>query len=236
MRFAVIGDIHGNIYALKSVYKNIKDKNIDFIVSTGDLVGYMMYPNEVIEFLKENKIASIQGNHDKFIAKGNKIEDISLYSADDIQKNASEIYTNHILKDENREFLKNLPEEIRIKKGKFNILIVHGSPRKIDEYLYEEGENISEIAEMFEENIIISGHTHIPYIKKTDDKYFINAGSVGKPKHGNPKSTYVIIEVTEEKLVCEIQELTYAHEKMVEDIEKNNYISHKLIPMTREGF
>ena len=235
MRFAVIGDIHGNIYALEEVYRDIKSKNIDFIISTGDLVGYMMYPNEVIEFLKENKIASIQGNHDKFIAKGKKIEDISLYTVEDIQKNASEIYTNYLLKDENREFLSNLPDEIRIKKGNFNILIVHGSPRKIDEYLYEDGENILEISKNLSENIIISGHTHTPYVKEVNDKYFINAGSVGKPKHGNPNSTYVIVEIKEEKFECFIEEVVYDYEKMLQDILNYKEISDKLIPMIKEG-
>lgn len=234
MRFAVIGDIHGNIYALEAVYEDIKNKNIDFVISTGDLVGYMMYPNEVIEFLKKNKIASIQGNHDKFIAKGNKIQDISIFSQEEVQKNASEIYTNYVLKDENREFLKNLPEEIRIRKNNFNFLIVHGSPRKIDEYLYENGENLLEITKSFSENVIISGHTHIPYVKKVEDKYFINAGSVGKPKHGNPKSTYVIVDLDEEIKVT-IEEASYNYEKMVSDIEKNEYISQKLISMIREG-
>lgn len=234
MRFAVIGDIHGNIYALEAVYEDIKNKNIDFVISTGDLVGYMMYPNEVIEFLKKNKIASIQGNHDKFIAKGNKIQDISDFSQDEVQKNASEIYTNYVLKDENREFLRNLPEEIRIRKNNFNVLIVHGSPRKIDEYLYENGENLLEITKDFSENVIISGHTHIPYVKKVEDKYFINAGSVGKPKHGNPKSTYVIVDLDEEIKVT-IEEVSYNYEKMVSDIEKNEYISQKLISMIREG-
>ena len=234
MRFAVIGDIHGNIYALEAVYEDIKNKNIDFVISTGDLVGYMMYPNEVIEFLKKNKIASIQGNHDKFIAKGNKIQDISIFSQEEVQKNASEIYTNYVLKDENREFLRNLPEEIRIRKNNFNFLIVHGSPRKIDEYLYENGENLLEITKSFSENVIISGHTHIPYVKKVEDKYFINAGSVGKPKHGNPKSTYVIVDLDEEIKVT-IEEASYNYEKMVSDIEKNEYISQKLISMIREG-
>lgn len=234
MRFAVIGDIHGNIYALEAVYEDIKNKNIDFVISTGDLVGYMMYPNEVIEFLKKNKIASIQGNHDKFIAKGNKIQDISIFSQEEVQKNASEIYTNYVLKDENREFLKNLPEEIRIRKNNFNFLIVHGSPRKIDEYLYENGENLLEITKSFSENVIISGHTHIPYVKKVEDKYFINAGSVGKPKHGNPKSTYVIVDLDEEIKVT-IEEVSYDYEKMLSDIEKNEYISQKLISMIREG-
>lgn len=234
MRFAVIGDIYGNIYALEAVYEDIKNKNIDFLISTGDLVAYMMYPNEVIEFLKKNKIASIQGNHDKFIAKGNKIQDISVFSQDEVQKNASEIYTNYVLKDENREFLRNLPEEIRIRKNNFNVLIVHGSPRKIDEYLYENGENLLEITKNFSENVIISGHTHIPYVKKVEDKYFINAGSVGKPKHGNPKSTYVIADLDEEIKVT-IEEVSYNYEKMVSDIEKNEYISQKLISMIREG-
>lgn len=235
MRFAVIGDIHSNSYALKSVLEDIKLKNVDFIISTGDLVGYFMYPNEVIELLKKNKVLVVQGNHDKAIAQGDKIVDISVFSESEIQKNASEIYTNYVLTDENRDFLNDLPQSIKLKKGKFGILIVHGSPRKIDEYLYEDETILKEISENFEENVIISGHTHIPYVKDIGEKCFINSGSVGKPKHGNPNSTYVILSIAEENLECSIEEVEYNYEKIVEDIKNNKGISDKLISMIREG-
>jgi Icc-related predicted phosphoesterase len=70
MRFAVIGDIHSNLPALEAVLNRIKDDNVDFIASTGDLVGYAPFPNEVIDLIRSNHIVSIQGNYDK--AVGNK--------------------------------------------------------------------------------------------------------------------------------------------------------------------
>ncbi len=70
MGFAVIGDIHSNFQALESVLNRIKEDNVDFIISTGDLVGYAPFPNEVINLIRSNYIVSIQGNYDKAI--GNK--------------------------------------------------------------------------------------------------------------------------------------------------------------------
>lgn len=69
MRFAVIGDIHSNIYALESVIEDIREKKVDFIVSTGDLVGYLPFPNEVIELIRKERVVAIQGNHDQAIAR-----------------------------------------------------------------------------------------------------------------------------------------------------------------------
>jgi len=67
MHFAVIGDIHSNLYALNSVLYDIQNKDVDFILCAGDNVGYSPYPNEVIELLMGNKVVSIQGNYDKAI-------------------------------------------------------------------------------------------------------------------------------------------------------------------------
>ena len=68
MKFAVIGDIHSNKYALESVLEDIKERNVDFIISTGDLVGYLPYPNEVIDLLRRHSVLSVKGNHDEFIS------------------------------------------------------------------------------------------------------------------------------------------------------------------------
>lgn len=238
MKFAVIGDIHGNKYALESVLKDIDLKNVDFIISTGDLVGYMPYPNEVIELLKKKKVLVVQGNHDKFIAESEKITDseIEKMSNEEIQCNASAAFTNWIISNENRNYLNNLTNKLHLECNGRKISIVHGSPMKIDEYLYEDKENLSKISELINEDVVICGHTHIPYHFEVNNKHFINAGSVGKPKHGDDRSTYVIVEVTNKTVKCTIEKVSYNLEEMIADIECNPMISDNLISMLKEGF
>jgi len=237
MRFAVIGDIHSNIDALKNVLKDINTKNVDFIASTGDLVGYLPFPNEVIQLIRKHGVLAVQGNHDKHFAAVQKMEDAKINSLSDemIQSNASAIFTSKMITDDNRRFLENLPEKLILECNGLKVLVVHGSPRKIDEYLYENQALLSEVAETVQEDIIICGHTHIPYITKVNNKQFINAGSVGKPKHGNSQSTYVIIDIANGMVNCEIFEVNYNLENIVNAIKENRMISNQLISMLEQG-
>lgn len=237
MKFAVVGDIHSNKYALESVLTHIGHKDVDFIVSTGDLVGYMPYPNEVIDMIRSHKIIAVQGNHDKVIAESNNIslEELNNMPVQDIQKNASSAYTNWCINDVNREFLMNLCTELVMKIGDKTIMIVHGSPFKIDEYLYENEEYLMDISKQVKADIIICGHTHIPYFTKVNEKYFINAGSVGKPKDGDGRSTYVIVDIDMETVTCSIEKVEYDVSQMIRDIEDNPMISDGLVEMLQQG-
>ena len=237
MKLAIIGDIHGNIYALNSVLKHIQSKNVDFIVSTGDLVGYMPYPNEVINTLRESKVLVVQGNHDEYIGSAKKIStsEIEALSDEEIQKVASGKFTKWIITDENREYLRNLPKYLKLQVGNLKLIAVHGSPRNISEYMYEDEEILREIGELTEEDIIVSGHTHIPYCKKINDKTFINVGSVGKPKDKDSRSSYIILEVKDEEINCSIERVAYDIDKMINDIKNNRMISNSLINMLFEG-
>lgn len=234
MKFAVIGDIHSNIYALQSVYKDLLIKNADFILATGDLVGYFHYPNEVVDFIRQNKILSIQGNHDRNIGNSlpvrrNELDNTSLSA------NASTGYTNMILTDYNREYLKQLPEELKLKIDDLTVLVVHGSPRGISEYLFENSENMVEVSQSISEDIIICGHTHIPYYKVVNGKHFINAGSVGKPKHGNSNSTYILVNITHNMVNVDIVEVPYDFEKLAGEVEASEILSIELADMVRKG-
>lgn len=237
MKIAVIGDIHGNKYALESVLEHIEKNDVDFIVSTGDLVGYMPYPNEVINLIRKHKILVVQGNHDKVIAESKKIslEEINNMTSLEIQKNASAAFTNWCISDENRKFLENLSSKLILECGDRKLIIVHGSPMRIDEYLYENEDNLTQLSEKISEDIIICGHTHIPYFRNINGKYFINAGSVGKPKHGDKRGTYVIAEIDKDNVSCSIKKVEYDVEKMVKDIENNQMISDGLIELLRQG-
>lgn len=237
MRFAVIGDIHSNKYALESAIADINKRDVDFIVSTGDLVGYLPFPNDVIELIRKNKIMVVQGNHDRFIGESTKViqEDLAGISDNDIQSNASSYFTNLTITDDNRKYLSNLPNRITIDCNGLKILIVHGSPRAIDEYLYEDSGILRSLLESIDEDIIICGHTHIPYHFNLNKKHIINAGSVGKPRHGTSMSTYVIVEIISGEVKSETIEVSYDLFKVIDSIKENQMISNKLINMLEQG-
>ncbi|WP_252232106.1 YfcE family phosphodiesterase [Clostridium sp. ZBS15] len=237
MKFAVIGDIHGNKYALEKALIDINNKNVDFIISTGDLVGYMPYPNEVIKLIRKNNVIVVKGNHDKYISECNKIstEIINKMADLEIQKSASLAFTNWIISDENRDYLKALMNKLCIEHEGIKIVVVHGSPFLIDEYVYGNDNCLANIGKLVNEDVIICGHTHIPYFKKINNKYFINSGSIGKPKHGESLGTYVIVDILNGSVKCTIEKVEYDVELMIKDIECNRMISNDLISMLRKG-
>lgn len=238
MRFAVIGDVHSNIFALESVLKDIEERKVDFIISTGDLVGYLPFPNEVIHTIRKNKILVVQGNHDRGIAKSKPIQDESInnMSEEELHKSASSAFTNWIITAENRKYLDNLPQKLKIEGQQLTVLIVHGSPRLIGEYLYEDSEKLAELSTEIDEDIVICGHTHIPYHQIVNNKHFINAGSVGKPKHGGLEAAYVIVSLEDAEIKSEMIKVSYDIETIITAIRGNRMISDELIPMLRKGF
>jgi len=235
MKIAMITDIHSNIFALEAVLKDIEDKEIENIYCLGDLVGYGPFPNEVINLIREKNIPTVQGNYDQSVGgelfacgcdyKDDKAMEIGAKSLYWSQENTTE---------ENKKWLRELPEKIEFEAEGQKILLVHGSPRKNNEYLYEESKELEEIADMINADIMVCGHTHKPFHKKVKGIHMINAGSAGKPKHGNPKATYMIIDLNADDISTEIVEVQYDYEKMAKAIE-NSEIPSEFAEKIRKG-
>lgn len=236
MKVAVIGDIHGNKYALDSVLNDIKKRNIDIIVCTGDLVGYMPFPKEVIQMIREHKILVIKGNHDERIAQLERVTDdkFAKMATEEVQKSASAIYVNRLLSDEEIGYLNALPEQLTLKFESNKVLFVHGSPNSISEYMYDDSELLRKIGSTVDVQVIVSGHTHLPYHTEVDGIQYLNPGSIGKPKHGNKNSKYLILEITEE-VRSQFIEVEYDVNAMVEAINANPYIADGIATSLIEG-
>ena len=237
MRIAIISDIHSNIDALNAVLKDIKSRAIEEVFSTGDLVGYLPYPNEVINTFVANDVQSIQGNHDLAIVEAPPVDKKSLATLTplDLQKSASRVYTLTTISEENKAYLEALPETIEIEMDGVMIALVHGSPDRNDEYLYEDSERLEAIAKTMVADVLVFGHTHVPFHKVVNKKHFVNAGSVGKPKHGNPNSTYVIIETQDGKVQVEVVEVPYDAAPICKKIIEEPYIADNLAEALRLG-
>lgn len=216
MTIALFSDIHANLPALTAFFKDVDARNPDSIYCLGDLVGYNIWPNEVVQEMKKRKIPCIAGNYDFGI--GRMSNDCGCaYKTDDEKDNGkiSISFTNSMMKEEERAYLRTLPAHIKVEfqlnDDKLNLLLVHGSPRKINEYLFEDREEKSmlRIMQDADADMMCFGHTHKPYHRilnsGTDGqnhfRHAINIGSVGKPKDGNPQGGYVMITINEQSSI-----------------------------------
>lgn len=219
MRIAIFSDIHGNLEALKAVLEDIKSKNVDRIVCLGDLVGYGPFPNEVVDMVRSENILTIVGNYDTAVISN----DIKYIQDNPLNKDFALPWSVKEVTDANKKYLNRLPENITVLEEGKVIKFVHGSTRAVNEYLLEESDAAKEVMDELKEDILVCAHTHLPYIKKYEDKILINDGSVGKPKKGNPNSTYVILTIEDDDFKAEIMEVPYNYEETVKAMQERNF-------------
>ncbi|TFH36212.1 MAG: metallophosphoesterase [Anaerolineales bacterium] len=196
MKMAILSDIHANLHALQAVWQDLASFHPDAVYCLGDLVGYGAYPNETIAFIRERQIPTIMGNYDEGV--GFNLQDCGCAYNNPLQVQLGQQslkWTQEFTTEDNQGFLRSLLAQIRIDDGKPGLLLVHGSPRRINEYMYEDRPEASfdRIARLARTEILLFGHTHLPYEKRVAGTLFVNCGSVGKPKDGDPNAGYVML-------------------------------------------
>jgi predicted phosphodiesterase len=235
MRIALFSDIHANLPALEACLKSIEEQQPDALYCLGDLVGYNIWPNEVINEIRKRRIPTIAGNYDFGI--GRAIDDCGCAYKTDMEKANGAVsisFTNEIVKDEERQYLRTLPAHIKVEyqlnNDTVNLLLVHGSPRKINEYLFEDREEKSMLRIMQDAgaDIMCFGHTHKPYHRilatqegdKNHYRHAINIGSVGKPKDGDPRGGYALLHINDNSSIHDKDSVQVEFIRFAYDVEK----------------
>jgi len=233
---AFFSDVHANLPALKAVLADIDNAGADEIYCLGDLVGYGPWPNETVELIKERDIPTIMGNYDDGV--GNEKDDCGCAYSDPEEAELGQKslrWTQQQIKSDNSEFLASLPENRELKAAGWHFKLVHGSPRRNNEYLYVD-RPASSLERFFAEDVMdvmICGHTHLPYIRYLEEGIVINDGTAGKPRSFrgiagkySPDVSYVLARVAEYELSLEIRTVRYDYEKTAEAIERSDLPDH----------
>jgi putative phosphoesterase len=216
-RVAVITDIHGNLPALEAALARIDELGIETIYCGGDLVGYGPWPNEVCELIQERRIPTIYGNYDYAISRDE--EDCMCAYRDQHDRDLGQLSVYWTLEHTNRaskDFMRGLPFDRRFELAGRRVLLVHGSPRKVNEYLFEDkpARTFERIAAGADCDVMIFGHTHKPWIHTFGGTLFANCGSVGKPKYGDPRGGFAILEGADDGVVARIERFHYDAENV----------------------
>lgn len=202
MRYAFISDNHANLEATVTVLDHIDSIGVDKIVNLGDIVGYNASPNECCDIMRERKIPTVCGNHDA-VACGLEepwgFNPVALSAA---------MWTRETLREDNLEWLRGLPDTLKFD----DILAVHGSPNNRNSYLFEWEDVLPHIKTVESQGcrLCLFGHTHSPGVfsqegvyslesealfELSGDKvYFINPGSVGQPRDGDPRASFGLLD------------------------------------------
>lgn len=235
MKIVLFSDIHANLPALEAFFKDVENKEVDAMYCLGDLVGYNTWPNEVIQEIKKRNIPTIAGNYDFGI--GRSSDDCGCaYKTDEEKANGavSISLTNELVSDKNRHYFRTLPAHIKLEfqlnKDQLNVLFVHGSPRRINEYLFEDRaeKSMLRIMEQANSDVMCFGHTHQPYHRiletsndeKKQYRHAINIGSIGKPKDKDNRGCYVILTINQEASIHDKNSITTEFVRFEYDIEK----------------
>lgn len=257
MKIALFSDIHANLPALEAFFKDVENHQPDAMYCLGDLVGYNIWPNEVINEIRKRRIPTIAGNYDQGI--GLMSDECGCAYKTETENDLGKIsisYTNWLVRPEERKYLRTLPAHINVEfqlnKDKLNLLLVHGSPRKINEYLFEDRDEKSllRIMEQADADIMCFGHTHKPYHRilptrpsgNIHYRHAINIGSVGKPKDGDPRGSYVLLTLNEESSITNKESLQVEFIRFEYDIERaataveESPLPNEFAAMLRNGY
>jgi putative phosphoesterase len=220
-RVAVITDIHGNLTALEAALSRIGGLGIDEVYCGGDLVGYGPWPNEVCRLLEARGIPTIYGNYDYSIARD--MEDCGCAYRDAHDQELGELsiaWTLEHTGPASKDFMRELPFDLRFELGGKRVRLVHGSPRKVNEYMFEDkpARTFERIARGAECDVLVFGHTHKPWIHEYGGVLFVNCGSVGKPKDADRRGGFAVLEDAGGAVHARIERFEYDVDRVAREI------------------
>ena len=221
-RVAIITDIHGNLPALEASLEALDAIGIEAIYCGGDLVGYGPYPNEVCDLIEERGFPTIYGNYDYAI--GRDLEDCGCAYVTQHDRELGQQSVAWTLEHTNqhaKDFMRALPFDLRFELGGQRVRLVHGSPRKVNEYLFEDkpARTFERIAAGADCDVLVFGHTHKPWIHSYGGVLFVNCGSIGKPKDGDQRAGFAILELDQGgRVEASIERVPYDAESVAREV------------------
>jgi predicted phosphodiesterase len=203
-RIAVFGGIYNNYLALDAAIRDARQRDAEALYCLGDLGAFGPHPDRVFPLLKEHDVLCIQGNYDNSL--GNDLADCQCgYTdpRDNFFARLSYQYTYQNTSPANRAWMRELPAQRRVQLGRYRLLMCHGSPRKMNEFLWESTTPthfLEHLASEHEADVILATHTGIKWHRPlTNDRHFVNVGVLGRPENdGRTNVWYAIVEARPE--------------------------------------
>lgn len=239
MKLALISDIHSNHLALQAVLEDIKKQGIEKTYCLGDLIGYGPFPNKVFPIIQKNNVTTIMGNYEESVLSGKKDRG---FEHDDHPNHKmaklSFAWAEEHISQENMDFISKLPREIRFNIYGNEILMVHGTPDKINGKIDidDPEEDLISLMKNAKIDILFCAHSHLPFHKIVGAYHIINPGSVGRPRRGSPQAEYAIVDLNDDGCRVSFRLIDYDFETFAREIESSGMPENNFADVIRTGY
>lgn len=186
MRIGLLADVHGNIHALNACLDRFRAAAVEKVLCAGDVIGYYPFVNEVIESLRRHDVIAIRGNHEAYLLG-------LIQTSEERFHRCSLDWVEEHLTPENRSFVSQLPARRAVELQGKRLLMFHGSPWSVEEYVYPDYPHFDRFAHL-DADLVVLGHTHIPMVRRSGTVTIVNPGSCGQPRDYNPQAAYGLLD------------------------------------------
>ncbi|HEY2067642.1 MAG TPA: metallophosphoesterase family protein [Gemmatimonadaceae bacterium] len=231
MKYALISDVHANLPALDAVLADIERTGAIATYHLGDLVGYSSQPNEVVARIRDEGIAGVAGNYDSTVATGYK--HCGCRSESPRQEELAHVsyeWTRANTSAATKRFLAGLPFRVDIRPlgGHLAgpaVTLLHGNNVLNTVYTFEDRpdatlEKMASAVGARGGDVVAFGHTHKPWHREVGGVHFVNTGSVGRPKDGDWRAGYVLLDVDANGVRVEIVRVPYDIDRAIAGIRE----------------
>jgi predicted phosphodiesterase len=199
-RIACFGGVYSNYLALEAALADVRGRGVDAIFCLGDLGAFGPHPDRVFPLLVEHNVTCLQGNYDDSI--GHELADCQCGYTDPRDNHFAQISYDYTLVNTspaNRRWLCTLARQARLELGPHRVLLCHGSPRKVNEFLWESTTSthfLEKLADNFAADAIFATHTGIRWQRELQrNRRFVNVGVLGRPENdGHTNVWYTLVE------------------------------------------
>lgn len=228
-RLAVLGGVYSNHLALEAVLEDARRMEADEVWCLGDVGAFGPHPDRAVELLRSHEVRMVQGNYDDSV--GNGLEDCQCGYTDPRDNHFAAIsyeYTLRNTSEESRAWLRDLPQGARLELGGLELLMAHGSPRRVNEFLWESTTPEPFVRRLLREHdadLVLVTHTGLHWRRWLADdprRGLINVGAIGRPANdGDTAVRYALLTAgasTDRPVDVEFRRVEYDHHRLAEEM------------------
>ncbi len=225
-RVAALGGVYSNHIALRRALEDARDRKVDAVICLGDLGAFGPHPDRTAALIRENEIPVVRGNYDDSIAR--ELEDCQCGYTDPKDNHYARISYEYTLANTSREYRRwmgSFPSTLRFRVGETRVLAFHGSPRRMNEFLWETTTPthfLDGMAREHDAELLLGTHTGIHWSRSlTGGGSYVNAGALGRPANdGLTEVWYVILEAAGAGVAHEFVPVAYDHEALAMEMQE----------------
>jgi diadenosine tetraphosphatase ApaH/serine/threonine PP2A family protein phosphatase len=223
---ALLGGIYSNYLALEEALRLARAREVDAVFALGDFGAFGPHPDRTLEILRQAGVRAIQGNYEESLAGG--ADDCHCGYTDPRDNHYAQIsydYTRSRTSAHHRAWMATLPGQQRFRLGPWRVLLCHGSPRRINEFLWRSTTPepfIRKLLADFDTDVVACTHTGLHWHRLVEPgRGIVNVGALGRPANdGRTEVWFTVLESADDGLRVEHVPVAYDHQRLAREMRE----------------